>query len=45
MSAFVQGFMKGARETPRGYFAPVVAIWRLLVGVTNSLVDHETRNH
>jgi hypothetical protein len=38
MRAFLDGFMKGARETPRGYFAPAVAIWRLLVTTTDSLL-------
>ena len=38
MNDFVQGFIKGARETPRGFFAPAIAIWRLLIGVTDSLV-------
>lgn len=38
MNDFVQGFVKGAKETPRGFFAPAVAVWRLLVGVTDSLV-------
>lgn len=35
---FVQGFIKGAKETPRGFFAPTVAIWRLLLDTTESLV-------
>lgn len=30
MNAFVEGFIKGARETPRGFFSPAVAIWRLM---------------
>lgn len=34
---FLAGFIKGAKETPRGFVAPAVAIWRLLVGVTESL--------
>lgn len=38
MHDFLQGFIKGAKETPRGFFAPAVALWRLLVGVTESLV-------
>lgn len=38
MTDFVQGFLKGARETPRAYFAPAVALWRLLVSTTNSLI-------
>lgn len=38
MNDFVKGFIQGAKETPRGFFAPAVAIWRLLVGVTDSLI-------
>lgn len=38
MNSFLQGFIKGAKETPRGYFAPAIAVWRLLLGVTNSLI-------
>lgn len=34
---FVYGFIKGAKETPKGYFAPVIAIWRLLIEVSESL--------
>jgi len=39
MNEFIQGFIKGAKETPRAYFAPLVAIWRLLKTVTESLLD------
>lgn len=38
MNDFIQGFIKGAKETPRIFFAPAIAIWRLLVDVTDSLV-------
>jgi len=38
MNNFVQGFIKGAKETPRGFFAPAIAIWRLLLDTTESLV-------
>lgn len=38
MTAFFEGFIKGARETPRAYFAPAVALWRLLVSTTNALI-------
>lgn len=41
MSDFLQGFVKGAKETPRGFFAPAIAIWRLLVGETESLLSHD----
>ena len=37
MNEFLQGFIKGAKETPRAYFAPVIAVWRLLVEVSESL--------
>ena len=38
LDEFVRGFIKGAGETPLGFFAPVVAIWRLLVSTTDSLI-------
>lgn len=38
MTDFLEGFIKGARETPRAYFAPAVALWRMLVSTTNSLI-------
>lgn len=43
MNDFVKGFIKGAKETPKGFFAPAVAIWRLLVGVTDSLMSNKKR--
>ncbi|WP_435626387.1 hypothetical protein [Candidatus Ferrigenium straubiae] len=39
MNEFIRGFIKGAKETPRGFFAPVIAIWRLLLDTTESLVE------
>lgn len=41
MSELVNGFIAGAKETPRGFFAPIVAIWTLLVNVTDSLVHSD----
>jgi hypothetical protein len=38
MSDFLDGFIKGARETPLGFFAPAIAVWRLLLSVTESLL-------
>jgi hypothetical protein len=29
-SEFLQGFLQGVRETPRGYFAPAMILWRPL---------------
>ena len=43
MNDFLTGFIKGAKETPRAYFAPVVAIWRLFYAVTESLLAPKTR--
>lgn len=39
MNAFIRGFIKGAKETPRGFFAPAIAVWRLLLDTTESLVN------
>lgn len=39
MSDFIRGFIQGARETPAGYFAPVVAVWGLLLKTTESLLS------
>lgn len=45
MNDFLRGFISGAKETPRGFFAPAVALWRLLITVTESLVhSHQRRN-
>lgn len=38
MTQFFEGFIKGARETPRAYFAPAIALWRLLLSTTESLI-------
>jgi hypothetical protein len=35
--SFAEGFVKGAKETPKAYFAPMIALWRLLVGTSNAL--------
>lgn len=39
MSDFLKGFIKGAKETPKGFFAPAVAIFRLFRDVTDSLLS------
>jgi len=38
MSEFWAGFLAAARETPRGFFAPAVALWRLLAAAWRYLV-------
>jgi hypothetical protein len=43
MNDFIQGFKKGAKQTPLAYFAPAIAIWRLLSAVTESLMHDACR--
>lgn len=43
MNDFLKGFIKGAKETPRGYFAPLIALWRLLVVATESQIEQKGR--
>lgn len=43
MNEFIQGFLKGAKETPKGFFAPVIALWRLLLGVSESLTNDQSK--
>lgn len=38
MNDFLAGMIEGAKETPRAYFAPIVALWRLLTSTTQSLL-------
>jgi len=44
MNDFLGGFISGAKDTPKGFFAPVVAVWMLLLNVTNSLVQSQHKN-
>ena len=39
MRDFVAGFVHGAMETPRAYFAPAVVAWGLLVAIGYLLID------
>jgi hypothetical protein len=43
MTGFLEGFIKGCKETPRAYFAPAVAIWRLFHDTTESLLNVKLR--
>lgn len=43
MNAFLTGFIKGALETPVGFFAPSIALWRLLVATTESLLERSPK--
>lgn len=44
MRDFINGFIKGAKETPRAFFAPAVAVWRLLLNTTESLVQQRIKD-
>ena len=35
MHEFIEGFVKGAKETPRAFFAPAIALWRLVLWIFN----------
>ena len=39
MKEFWDGFISEAKETPRGFFSPLIAVWRLLCGVTDSVLN------
>ena len=39
MSEFLQGFIAGVKETPKAFFAPEVAMWRLLVAAVRYLAS------
>jgi hypothetical protein len=44
MKEFLDGFISAAKETPRGFFAPLIAIWRLFCGVTDSVLKKRSLN-
>ena len=39
MKDLLEGFVSGVKETPRAFFAPVVAIWRVLLETTKELIS------
>jgi hypothetical protein len=40
LQSFIEGFIKGCKETPKAYFAPAIALWTLLFEATESLIFH-----
>jgi hypothetical protein len=44
LNAFLEGFLKGVRATPKAYFAPAIAFWRLLLSTTESLIECGKKN-
>ena len=41
MQLFVEGFVHGAATAARAYFAPAVALWRLLMTTTDELAGRK----
>ncbi len=39
MQAFRDGFLKGAKEAPTIFFAPVIIAWKIFVGQTDKLIS------
>jgi len=44
MRDFADGFIQGAMETPRAFFTPAIAVWRLLLHTTESLVQQRIKD-
>jgi hypothetical protein len=44
MNDFLAHFIEGAKKTPRAYFAPIIALWRLFASTTESLLARDTRD-
>lgn len=38
LEAARDGFVQGVKETPRGFFAPVIALFRWMARVTNGVL-------
>ena len=41
MRDFWRGFIAGAKETPRGFFAPLIVIWRLFIFIYDGALKHD----
>lgn len=39
MKSFIDGLKSGVNANPLAFFAPVIAIWRLLLECTESLIN------
>ena len=44
LKAFWEGAVEGAKETPRGFFAPVTAFIAWLDRVTDEALEHSSEN-
>ena len=44
MKELFDGFICGVKETPRAFFAPAVALWRVLLDTTEYLLSAENKS-
>jgi len=44
MNEFIEGFIKGTKETPRAFFAPAIAICRLFIEAYESTLSPINRD-
>jgi hypothetical protein len=44
MKDFIEGFLQGCRETPRGFFAPLIVVWQLLKAAAETVPDHSKKD-
>jgi hypothetical protein len=40
MTSFLTGFIKGVNETPLGFFAPAIVLWRVLVDGSEKVIAY-----
>lgn len=43
MTAMLRAFLQGARETPAGFFSPIVGMWRILFAQTDRAIAQHRR--
>lgn len=43
LSAMLRAFVQGARETPAGFFSPIVGLWRILFAQTDRAIAQHRR--
>lgn len=45
LKAFCEGFVRGAKETPRQFFAPVIALYRWIGRLSDEVVQEQHQDH
>lgn len=43
MTAMLRAFVQGAKETPAGFFSPVVGLWRIMSTQTDRAIGRHRR--